>query len=399
VDSWGGWRAVNCLFAVLALTAVAPSAAVAAPEAKASIIGGEAASILSFPSLSYIQAETPSQAFACTGTVISPRVILTAAHCVENLESGGYTPASGYAIAAGFANPREAKVGNEVLRVSSTHVFPEFNPVTLHGDAGILILAAPTAAPPIALATEADSALFDGGATVELAGWGVTGGYSLRPPRTLRSVPTTVQEPQFCKQRTRTFYRPYSPAFQLCALDPPTLATGGCFGDSGGPAIARRPDGSMVEIGITSTGGPACNPRLPSIFTRTDRISTWASEWIAATESGARPPTLPRARVPGLAAQSAQGFVSSALAGAFGERFLRARELGGRCRRVGRAKVQCGLGWRYGSSLYYGTVTVFYVSRRNAVVWDNQFRISSVNAHCWRLSRHPRRCRVLTHRR
>ena len=76
----------------------------------------------------------------------------------------------------------------------------------------------------------------------------------------------------------------------MCTTDPPDHANGGCFGDSGGPAIAQRADGSPVEIGIVSTGGPDCSTKLPNVFTRADRVSTWASEWIAATESGAPPP-------------------------------------------------------------------------------------------------------------
>ena len=392
--------AVALLLAMLATAAIGPRAASAAPEAKAAIVGGEAASVLAFPSLTYIQAtDSDDRSFACTGTVIAPRVVLTAAHCVENLEAGGYTPASDYAIAAGFADPREAGDANEVLRVSGTHVFPEFDPNTLWGDAAILVLATPTAATPIALAAATDSALFEGGARVLLAGWGLTGGGSSSPPPWLRTATTAVQDPGTCKRRTHGFYRPYSAAFQLCTIDPPTLAAGTCFGDSGGPAIARRPDGSPVEIGITSAGGPGCNPRFPDIFTRADRLSTWALEWVASIEAGARPPALPRARVPQLAKRTAEEFVENTLTGAFGRRFLRARFLRAGCGHTDRAKVRCSLIWRYGPNLFSGTVTVFYASRRNAVIWDSRFRISSVNAHCRLLGSHPQRCPVQTRRR
>ncbi len=208
-----------------------------------------------------------------------------------------------------------------------------------------------------------------------------------------------MQDSATCKRRTRGFYKPYSAAFQLCTIDPPTLSAGTCFGDSGGPAIARRPDGSPVEIGITSAGGPGCNPRFPAIFTRTDRLSTWASGWIAATETNTPPPALPRARVPRLGEWRAKGFIANTVTAAFGKRFLRGRGLQAGCNRADRAKVQCGLIWRYGPNLYYGTVTVFYVSRRNAVVWDSHFRISSINAHCWFIGSHPHSCPVHTRRR
>ncbi|HEY4778609.1 MAG TPA: serine protease, partial [Solirubrobacterales bacterium] len=341
--------ALACLLGATLAGLLAPGAAAADPGAQASIIGGEPAAIPAFPSLAYIQGQTgPHQGFACSGTVISPRVILTAAHCVEDLDVGGYTPASDYGVATGFADPREAKAAKAVLRVASTHVFPEFDPSTLHGDAGILVLSTPTTAPPISLATATDSALYEGGARVLLAGWGLTGGDASMPPKRLRSAATVVQDPHTCRQRTQRFYAPYSAAFQVCTLDPPTLATGSCFGDSGGPAIAQRPDGSAVEVGITSTGGPQCNTRVPDIFTRADRVSTWASEWVAATETGAPPPTGPRALVPRLSLESAKAFVAGTLAHAFGKLFLHASYLRANCQRVERERARCGLVWRYG---------------------------------------------------
>ncbi len=105
-----------------------PSSASAAPSAHASIIGGDVAAIADFPSLAFIAARTSKdQGFSCTGTVIAPRVILTAAHCVEDLHFGGFTAAPDYKVATGRANPRQDQAG-EVLEVSDTHVFPGFDP-------------------------------------------------------------------------------------------------------------------------------------------------------------------------------------------------------------------------------------------------------------------------------
>ncbi len=112
--------------------------------------------------------------------------------------------------------------------------------------------------------------------------------------------------PAACKARIPRFYKPYSPALQMCTTDPPDHTNGGCFGDSGGPAIAHRADGSPVEIGIVSTGGPSCSTKLPNIFTRVDRVSTWAAEWIAATEPGAPPPAL-KAQLPAMSRGKRRG--------------------------------------------------------------------------------------------
>jgi secreted trypsin-like serine protease len=97
------------VFCALLTGVLAPGAAPAAaavPAAHASIIGGDVAAIADFPSLAFIVAATgKNQGFACTGTVISPRLILTAAHCVEDLDFGGFTPAPDYKVATGRANP------------------------------------------------------------------------------------------------------------------------------------------------------------------------------------------------------------------------------------------------------------------------------------------------------
>jgi secreted trypsin-like serine protease len=365
-------------------------------KAEASIIGGDVVAIADFPSLAFIAAQTgKDRGFACTGTVISPRIVLTAAHCVEDLDLGGLTPAARYKVATGRTNPREDGSG-EILRVSSTHVFPRFDPGTTRGDAALLVLASPTPAPAISMAGAADGALYGGGAAVSLAGWGLTAPRAKSGPERLRSTSTVVLDPAACKLRTRPFDPSYSNTTQMCTTDPPDHANGDCFGDSGGPAIARRPDGTAVEIGIVSTGGPECNTRLPTIFTRADRISAWASEWIAATELGAPEPRL-QARLPAMSRESAQGLVGGLLNTRFGKLFSVSRGLRGECRRLSRSRQKCELLWRHGAKLYVAGVTVFYALRQNTVVWDNSYLVRRAALRCLEGER-PRACRVETRR-
>jgi secreted trypsin-like serine protease len=383
-------------FCVLLAAFAAPAAATAAPEARASIIRGDVATIAEFPSLAFIAAQTgKDQGFACTGTVIAPRLVLTAAHCVEDLHFGGFTAASDYKVATGRANPRQDQTG-EVLQVSSTHVFPGFDPGTTRGDAALLVLASPTTAPPIPLAGAADAALYAGGAPVRLAGWGLTSASASSAPDVLHSTSNVVLDPTACKGRIPRFYPPYSTALQMCTVDPPDKKNGGCFGDSGGPAIAQRADGSPVQIGIVSTGGPACSTKLPNIFTRADRVSTWAAEWVAATELGAPPPSL-KAKLPTLSNESAQGLAAGLLNARFGELFAAAEGLRGRCQRLAPVRQKCELLWRFGPKLYFGRVTVFYALQQNAVAWGNSYVVQRGSLRCLQ-SDHSRSCPVETRR-
>lgn len=378
MTAWGDLRrrALSLALACVALVALAlPAAAAAEPTAQASIVGGRAGSIAEFPFLSFVEAHQGKHGFACTGTVVAPRVVLTAAHCVESLDHGGLTPANQYALATGVTSPEEAQAEN-VFRITEAHVFPGFDPGTLHGDAGILILDRPTSAPVLPLAGPGDADLYAGGATVQLAGWGLTRYNAKEEPSGLRTTSMVVQSPYVCNMKTHGYYSPFSPTAQMCTLDLPSKKSGGCFGDSGGPTIGQRPDGTPVELGIISTGDEACNTKRPNVMTRTDFVATWVSEWIAATESGGpRPALAPGTPLPQMPKPAAEAFAVSTLRDHFGKRFESAKRIVGSCRRASASRYKCEIAWISGRFVYGGTVSPFYVRRDDAVVWDSRFKI------------------------
>ncbi|HET9198651.1 MAG TPA: serine protease, partial [Solirubrobacterales bacterium] len=294
--------------AMLALALCAPAGAAASGDAQASIIGGSPATIEQFPYLAYIEAGNKRSGFACTGTVVAPRVVLTAAHCVENVETGTFSTPAEYTVATGVANPKQAQPEN-VFEVVATHVFPSFDPGVVHGDAAVLILSRPTSAPALALAGPAEAALYEGGATVAVAGWGVTGANNRQAPATMRTTTMTVQKDSTCARKTKGFYKDYSGAVQLCLLSTPKKTSGTCFGDSGGPAVATRPDGTPVELAVISVVGPLCSPQTPNVLTRVDYVSAWVGEWIAATETGAPAPFVdPAAPLPPMKKSTGEEF-------------------------------------------------------------------------------------------
>ena len=73
-------------------------------------------------------------------------MVLTAAHCVEDIETGAFSTPAEYTVATGIANPKQAQPEN-VFDVVATHVFPAFDPGVVHGDAAVLILSRPTSRP------------------------------------------------------------------------------------------------------------------------------------------------------------------------------------------------------------------------------------------------------------
>jgi secreted trypsin-like serine protease len=388
---WRGTLVLALLFAALA------PAAASASSAQTSIIGGHAASIAELPSLAYIEGEDAVAPYACTGTVVSPRVILTAGHCVEDIEAGTITEASKLAVATGVADLRQIAKANVSL-VSQALVFPGFKPSKLTGDAGILILATPTTAPPIALASAPDAGLLAAGTKLTIAGWGLTNPKAKEGSVVLKAGETIVQDTTECKRQSRRYYPFYSATQQLCAIDHPSDKVSGCFGDSGGPAIATRADGTPVEVGIVSTGGPECNRHLPNVFTRVDQVTAWVASWVAAVEAGGPVPAIkiPKAHVPQLTFERAKELAAVAVAEDFRSKFTRSSEKRISCRRLGKPRVKCTVGWYQGGNDYYGTVTIFYAIRGNAVIWDDHYKIHWVNDRCYFHSGHRASCVVHT---
>jgi secreted trypsin-like serine protease len=282
-----GWRVVGgALCALLASFALA-APAMASGEASASIIGGSTALSEEWPWAAYILAlDAKGEGFSCTGTVISPTLVLTAGHCVEDILTGKKTPRAQYAVVTGTSDIHDSSV-RQVSKVRRTILNPNFNRFKVHNDAGLLVLATPTTVPPIALAGPTDAVLLAPNTPTWIAGWGLSG--TLRKPKetsVLRRGATFVQERLYCRNHARAYYPFFNYSSQLCTITPPGFSIGTCHGDSGGPALAFREDGTPVQIGITSLGAEDCDTHLPDIFTRIDRIYPWIAEQVTATATG-----------------------------------------------------------------------------------------------------------------
>jgi secreted trypsin-like serine protease len=387
--------AVIAVAIVAAAAALAPGSAMARSTATPSVVGGHVASSAEFPSVAYLEYTDASGTYSCTGSVVAPRVVLTAGHCVENIEAETLERPVQYEVATGSADVKHLSPTN-VSKVSQVIVNPGFKPAALTGDAGLVILSAPVGVPPIALAGPTDAALLAPNTPFSIAGWGVLNGRTGAESPLLHTAASVVQSAEFCRQQTSAYYHAYNPDLQLCVAES-SHKIGGCYGDSGGPGIAHRADGTAVEIGVASSVKPGCITSSPTVYTRVDQLAPWIASWVAAVEKGGPTPPLaiPRGHPPYLETGHAVELAETVLETDFGSRYSH-RTYQFECGHLGKSKVQCAVGWNKGGNDYYGKISVFYVISENALLFSDKYRIHSVRLGCLRGSPHPRTCPVRT---
>lgn len=284
VVPWPPHRLHSLLAAAAALLACALMATPLAlagrdrPRAHAAVVGGAVAGEGQYPSAAFVLDVKGKLVASCSGTVVAPSLVLTAGHCAENVQTGLVNPHGGYYVVTGQVDLAATQPG-QVSRVIGVIPYPGFERRHDPGDAALLVLEKPVAAPPMPLVKVGQRHLYGAGTTATITGWGLTSTIHPRVSKRLRYASTVVQPAGWCKRHIRPFF----PRWEICAIDSAHFAAGGCFGDSGGPLMVPRPaTGEMVEAGIVAFGNVRCSPRYPSVYTRVEALSGWLRSWIAA---------------------------------------------------------------------------------------------------------------------
>ncbi|MET0133689.1 MAG: serine protease [Kibdelosporangium sp.] len=188
------------------------------------IIGGVPTS--DFPEC--VAVGSPDQ-WCCSGTLVAPNVVVTAAHCVK-----------GGCCARVFLGEDVAfEQDGTVVEVTKAVSHPSYGQTEANGDIAVLILASPADVEPRAIASAADvtSATF-----ARLAGYGNTdvfsrGGYGRRR---LVDAPMASNDPKYGCDTATEF-----------VAGAPFLDKDSCNGDSGGPAYVSSGD-KWLLAGATS---------------------------------------------------------------------------------------------------------------------------------------------------
>ncbi|EFA05665.2 serine protease P150 [Tribolium castaneum] len=217
------------------------------PEVEDRIVGGSPAKLGQFPyqAALYLK-DSDGKMFFCSGALIAPRYILTAAHCIEgSIET----------VLVELGTIRlDDKSGGFQVYASQGFSHPNYSPKSIANDIAVLELSksVPMSANIQTIRLASDK--LGVGVSVTLSGWGKTSSTSA-VSKTLNHVKLTTISNAVCKNYEST-----------------------CSGDSGGPMVTGS-GSSALHVGIVSFGSSkGCDKGYPTVYTRTAAYRAWIRE-------------------------------------------------------------------------------------------------------------------------
>lgn len=263
---------------IVALFLVAFSVVAKAEQPAARIIGGDNAPNQQWPWMTQLSTfeDGSNQFFVCGGSRLSPRWVLTAAHCVRDSQNRPVAARNVFTLSGQTRFGQPQRDGVQAQQILEHPCFQRSvcggttNDRSFNRDLALIRTPAVSSAtfPNIVDAAELNALerapVSDREDAVTVLGWGETESGQL--PSRLQQASMDFVPRNLC----RTLSGFTITEFMTCALKsgpnatPPPRDT--CFGDSGGPLFVGT-DRAPPLLGITSFGTAECASGEPSVFT------------------------------------------------------------------------------------------------------------------------------------
>jgi secreted trypsin-like serine protease len=209
------------------------------------VVGGDLAPQGTFPWLVRLS-------MGCGGTLIAPKVVLTAGHCVK-----GTGRDKSIEVTAGVTDLKSP----EKITARSVKVIraADFEGETKGDDWAVVKLDQKLDLPTLELVGET---MPDGPYTI--MGWGLTSEYGEKQQRRLRYATVPVIADDVCAKAYEKADVDLVEDESICAG---RKGVDTCQGDSGGPMVAQA-DGAWVQVGIVSWGLGCARENYPGVYTQ-----------------------------------------------------------------------------------------------------------------------------------